>query len=176
MQEFLEEEADIAREQDSEPSQVSAKVFEIPIYQVKLSPAFILNENDTVLKAIETMQANNIGVVCVVNGKKELVGILTERDVVLRVLGKDKDWQEVKIKTVMTQRPFFLHRDDPLVLAMHNMHIGGYRNIPILDSKEKIVAVITIQNVMKYLMDQFPVEIDNIIDEPFTGEHIREGA
>lgn len=176
MQEFLEEEADIAREQDAEPTQISAKVFDIPIYQIKLSPALIVKETDTLLKAIELMKANKMGVVCVVNGKNKLKGILTERDIVLKALNKDKNWQDIPVKMLMTQKPFYLHKDDSVVLAMHNMHIGGYRNIPILDSNENIISLVTIQNVMKYLMDQFPKEIDNILDEPFTGEHIREGA
>lgn len=176
MQEFLEEEEDIAREQDSEPSVVSAKIFEIPLYQIKLSTALIVKETDPLLKAIELMRENKMGVVCVVNGKKTLKGILTERDIVLKGLNKDKNWQDIPVKMLMTQKPFFLHKDDSLALAMHNMHIGGYRNIPIVDSQENIVAVVTIQNVMKYLMDQFPKEIDNILDEPYTGEHIREGA
>ena len=176
MQEFLEEEADIAREQDSEPSHVSAKVFEIPIYQIKLSTALVVKETDSVLKVIELMQANKMGVVCVTNGKDKLKGIVTERDIVLKGLGKGKRWEDIPVKSIMTPKPFFLHKDDPLVLAMHNMHIGGYRNIPVLDSHEHVTAVITIQNVMKYLMDQFPKEIDNILDEPFTGEHFRESA
>jgi CBS domain-containing protein len=176
MQEFLEEEADIAREQDAEPTKVSAKVFEIPIYQIALSKALLLNENDTLLSAVNLMQANKIGAVCIVNKKKELTGIITERDIILKGLAKNKNWQEIPVKNLMSPKPFSLHREDPLVLAMHNMHIGGYRNIPILDNDGKIESLITIQNVMKYLMDQFPVEIDNIIDEPFTGEHIREGA
>jgi CBS domain containing-hemolysin-like protein len=91
-------------------------------------------------------------------------------------LAKNKNWQEIPIKSVMSPKPFFLHKSDPLVLAMHNMHIGGYRNIPILDDRGNIESLITIQNVMKYLMDYFPKEVDNIIDEPFTGEHVRESG
>jgi len=176
MQEFLEEEEDIAREQDAEPTKVSAKVFEIPIYQIALSKAIILKENDTLLSAVNLMQANKIGAVIIVNKKKELTGIITERDIILKGLAKNKNWQEIPVKNLMSPKPFSLHKEDPLVLAMHNMHIGGYRNIPILDSDGNIVNLITSQNVIKYLIDQFPVEIDNIIDEPFTGEHIREGA
>ncbi len=176
MQEFLEEEADIAREQDAEPTQISAKVFDIPIYQIKLSTALIIKETDPLLKAIELMKANKMGVVCVVNGKNKLKGILTERDIILKALNKDKNWQDIPVKMLMTQKPFYLHKDDAVVLAMHNMHIGGYRNIPILDSQENIISLLTIQNLMKYLMDQFPKEIDNILDEPYTGEHVREGA
>ncbi len=176
MQEFLQEEEDIAREQDSEPTQVSASIFEIPIYQIALSKALIVEETDTLIKAVELMQANKMGAVCIVNKNKQLTGILTERDVVLKGLGKNKNWSEIPIKSIMTNNPFSLHKDDPLVLAMHNMHIGGYRNIPILDSDENVINTLTIQNVAKYLMDQFPKEIDNIPDEPFTGDHIREAG
>jgi CBS domain-containing protein len=122
------------------------------------------------------MQKHKTGALCVVNEKKRLAGILTERDVILKGLVKGKTWQKIPVGMIMTKNPFFLHKDDLVSVAMHNMHFGGYRNIPLLDRREKVWGLVTDQNVMKYFMDHLPVEIDNILDEPFTGEHIREGA
>lgn len=62
---------------------------------------------------------------------KRLVGVMTERDAVLKVAGKRVDG--VTVATVMTTDPVVLRHDDTLAVAINKMAVGGFRHIPIVD-------------------------------------------
>ena len=176
MEDAIEEELQIAKEQDSEPTNISAKIFQEKIKTFNLKRICSIKENTLLKDAVTLMQSNNGGSILIVDEKNQVKGILTERDILMKVLGKEKDWENVSVNSVMTPGPLCLHEEDKIAHVMHNMHIGGYRHIPILNEKGHPVHMVSIKDVISFVFEQFPTEIDNILDEPFRGEHVREGA
>jgi CBS domain-containing protein len=97
------------------------------------------------------MKENRIGCVCVVKNK-QLVGILTERDVLKRVLGGGLDVNKVQIEEVMTTNPEYLFNDDQIAYALNRMDLGGFRHIPLINSQGEPSGVISVRDIITYLV------------------------
>ncbi len=119
--------------------------------------AVIVSRITSVLEAIHKMNEQKIGNALVMNGEK-LEGILTERDILLKILGKegkDPDLSKITVEKVMTHNPTILSEEDTLAVALNKMSVGGYRHIPILKNGQP-VGVISVRDVLKYLAKLFP--------------------
>lgn len=176
MEDGIEEELKIAQEQDAEATHISAEVFRDKIRTFDLRAVCAAQENTTLGNAVKLMQDNGGGSLVITDKAGKVVGILTERDFLMKVLGKVKNWEKEPVNIAMTRDPFCLQCDDMIAHVMHNMHIGGYRHIPIIDQDGKPSFMVSVKDVVSFIFEQFPAEINNILDEPFKGKHLREGA
>ena len=124
--------------------------------------------------AVEIMREHHTGCVLVTEGD-QLVGILTERDLLLRVevaeLGKP-------VADFMTRDPETLRPEDPIVWALNRMSVGGYRHVPLVDRTGRPVGVISVKDIIHYLVALFPNEILTLPPDPdrTTGWQERDGA
>lgn len=74
----------------------------IPVDEVMSSPVITVLENDTVEVVAKLMDEYNLGSVIVVDEKKRPIGVITERDIVLRVVAKRLSAREVSAKSIMS--------------------------------------------------------------------------
>src|SRR3989304_928455 len=85
----------------------------------------------TIGQAAQVMKEHRIGCVLVEDGGK-LVGILTERDILTKLVGTGYDPAKVLVDGVMTRDPETLSLDDPIAYAMQLMSVGGFRHVPLV--------------------------------------------
>lgn len=110
-----------------------------------------VNVGDTVGRAVDVMKSEDAhGVFVEDNGK--LVGVLTERDVVSRVLAAGLDLG-APIAEYMTRDPETLKADDDIAYAINKMAVGGYRNVPIVDDSGKLVSALSVRDVVAHLAE-----------------------
>jgi CBS domain-containing protein len=105
----------------------------------------------------------------------QLVGILTERDILTRVLGADVDTSQ-PVDDFMSRDPHTMSADATLVEAMAAMESGHYRNVPLIDSDGSIVALLRQQDLLEYVAEAFPQEILNLPPRPHQTMEEPEGA
>ncbi|MFI5254643.1 MAG: cyclic nucleotide-binding/CBS domain-containing protein [Candidatus Limnocylindrales bacterium] len=94
-----------------------------------------------------------------------LVGIVTERDVLLKVLGRDVDLG-APVDGLMTSRPDTLTPEDTVGEALALMDRGGYRHVPLVDGAGRPAGVLRQADVIAYLAEAFPEEILNLPPRP----------
>lgn len=104
---------------------------------------------DPVAYAVHVMQQHETGCV-LVEEDGTLVGILTERDVLMKAAGNQADLNAVAVRDIMTPDPVILREDDTLAVALHKMSIGGFRHIPLV-AKGHATRVISIQDVFHHI-------------------------
>ena len=173
---IIDEELQIASEQDQNQKKVlSGDIFELPITELDLPTAVCLEENSKYRRGTKPYAGKEIGSIIIVNNRK-LSGIVTERDILLKVAGLPIDLQKETVKSIMTSNPTSLLGSDMIAYVMNNMHVGGYRHVPIVDEHNVPISMISIKDVMSFILEYFPEEIQNITGEPFRGEHLRESA
>lgn len=100
--------------------------------------------DDLVTKAAELMKSEHVGSIPVVENKetKKLIGIVTDRDLTLRIIAEGLDAKSTKVETVMTRKVVTCHTDDDLQKALDVMSENQLRRIPIVDDDSKILGII----------------------------------
>jgi CBS domain-containing protein len=105
----------------------------------------------------------------------KLVGIFTERDLLVRVLASGKPLS-AEVRTVMTADPVTVRPKDPIRAAVKKMVTGGYRHLPIVDEDNRPVGVLSAKRVVHYLAEHFPDTVFNQPDDPSRVPDTAEGA
>jgi CBS domain-containing protein len=100
--------------------------------------------DDMVTKVAQLMQSENIGSIPVIENEQtqKLVGIVTDRDLVLKIIAKGQDAKSTKVEAVMTRQVVTCHAEDDLQKALDAMAKHQLRRIPIVDNNNKIVGII----------------------------------
>jgi CBS domain-containing protein len=118
----------------------------------------------TIRDAIRQMQDRQ-GECVLVCDDGRLQGIFTERDVLLKVIGSSLNL-DGPVDTVMTPSPGTISADATVREAVEAMDRGGYRNLPLVDDKGKLVGLLRQQDVVEYVAESFPQEILNLPPRP----------
>jgi CBS domain-containing protein len=112
----------------------------------------VCSPGDTVQKIVKIFQKDKKNCVLVYS-KKKMVGILSNRDLLLRVAGIHKDLSKVKVEDVMTKNPSYVHPEDPIAFAVNKMAMGGYRHVPVLRADGTPVSILLIRDVLRFLSE-----------------------
>ena len=100
--------------------------------------------DDMVAKAAQLMQSENIGSIPVIENEQtqKLVGIVTDRDLALKIVAKGLDAKSTKVEAVMTRQVMTCQAGDNLQKALDAMAEHQLRRIPIVDNDNRIVGII----------------------------------
>lgn len=117
--------------------------------------ALSVSPGDPVTVAVHFMREHEAECVLVRNGGGKIIGILTERDVLLKAAGPDKDLMALAVKDIMTRDPVILREEDSLAVAIHKMSVGGFRHIPFV-ADDGTTQLISIQDVLRHVSAYIP--------------------
>ena len=100
--------------------------------------------NDSVAKVAELMKNENIGSIPVIESQQtqKLVGIVTDRDLALKIVSEGRDAKSTFVEAVMTRKVVSCFADDDLQKALNVMAGHQLRRIPVVDNDNKIVGII----------------------------------
>ncbi len=113
--------------------------------------------------------------VFVTDERGRLHGVLTERDIFARLVGREVDLDQ-PVETLMKAHPWTLHLDQPIRHAIDLMQTGRYRNVPLVDDDGVLVGVVRPVDILKYLAEAFPEELLNLPPRPHQVMPESEGA
>ncbi|MBC8385005.1 MAG: CBS domain-containing protein [Candidatus Cloacimonetes bacterium] len=114
---------------------------------------FRVKENDKVFKVFDIFEERKIGSCMVENEKNEIVGIMTEKDL-LKCFRKRLDRSEIEVKDLMTEQKNLIigHLEDDIQYAMSVMTNKRIKHLPIFKDK-KLVGLLSIGDVVKAQME-----------------------
>lgn len=122
----------------------------------------------TVHEAACQMAAANCGSILVVESGTVLVGILTERDLMNRVLAKGLDANTTKVGTIMTHAPMCVEPETSVVDALVIMIEKGFRHLPVVIANDKqILGVFSVR-------DAVPREIQSALNVTEFNEKVND--
>ncbi len=145
------------------------------IATLKLPPPLSVASGTSVRQVIESVQQHRDNCVLVYEGPR-LVGIMTERDVLVKVVARDVSYAE-PVDKFMTPNPVTLTADRTIGEAIRLMDDEGFRNIPVVDpATGTATALFRIRDVIDYLAESFPQHVLNL--PPRTNQEMKtpEGA
>lgn len=114
--------------------------------------------------AFDLMNDVGVGAVLVQDDDGHLAGILTERDLLRKAFGKmDLD---TRVEAVMTPKPEVIRMETPILRALEMMHFGRYRHLPIVDPAGHAVAIVSIRDVIAFLVEVAPRSLRGTTPRP----------
>lgn len=170
---YLDDEANVAAEQDLFDSHsLQHPISDLP----ELQPVVCLPSTATVGDAIQSMTEKRVGIILIVEAEK-LVGVFSERDVLVKVAASDIDINSTPVSKLMTGDPQSLRSTDELVYALNLMSVGGFRHVPIVDDSNQPVAVVSMRDIVEYIVSLYPDEVLKLPPSPDRSiTQTREGA
>ncbi len=117
------------------------------IKKLMVKDVITLETDASAYDAVKIMNKNRIGcLVAVYNG--EIVGVLTERDLLERVLEKCKDPKETKVSEIMTKKVIVGHPDMELVEATRLMFENKVKKLPVVEGNQ-LVGLVTLTDIAR---------------------------
>ncbi len=137
-----------------------------PIRILNPRPPLSLPPSATLREAVRLMREQRIGCLLVVD-RDRLDGIITERDLLLKLEGPDLTRP---VRELMTADPEVLSPDDPIVYALNKMSVGGFRHIPLVDAERRPVGIVSVKDIVDYIVEFFPDEVLTVPPDPAQAE------
>ncbi len=144
-----------------DPDLKEAVKIQDPISAMHLEKPLIIDLGTSLRHVLDLMQNNKRNCILTLKDEK-LGGILTERDILLKVTGKGYDMDLTVIDEFITHNPDSVTPEDPLAYALNKMHIGGFRNVPVVNDELYPIGIISIADIIATIADYFHNDIINL--------------
>jgi CBS domain-containing protein len=142
------------------------KISERPEFKSK-KPPLTFNENDTVLKAVKAMSKFNFGSVVVVDGNNKVKGIVTERDLMRKLICNSMNPKTTKLKLIMTTPVKVASKDDNLLNWLRQMSNERFRHVPVVDSSGKLINVMSQGDFVSYTWPNLVYQVKEVAKENY---------
>ena len=120
-----------------------------PEFKTKPQPITFLAK-DKVTEAIEIMSEKNYGSVVIVDSKDKVIGIVTERDIVKKLVKNNMSPKTTKLEEIMTSNPRVANENDNVVDWLRIMSNDRFRRLPVVDENGKIKVIFTQGDFVSY--------------------------
>ena len=120
-----------------------------PEFKTKPKPVTFLGK-DKVSQAIAVMADKNYGSVVIVDSKDKVVGIVTERDIVKKLVNNNMSPKTTKLEDIMTLNPRVANENDDVVDWLRIMSNDRFRRLPVVDADGKIKVIFTQGDFVSY--------------------------
>jgi CBS domain-containing protein len=119
--------------------------------------AVTVREADELEKAAQLMREHHIGYLVVVRAETSdgvPIGVLTDRDIVIKVVAKQANAAALRVGDVMTPNPIVANENDPLKKALRAMRQIGVRRLPVVGARGQLVGILSVDDVLDALADE----------------------
>lgn len=118
----------------------------------------------SVRTCIEMMQSKRIGSILIIDPNGKMQGIFTERDCLMKILGKDIDLAK-PVSDFMTRHPVCERPEASLAFALNLMSNGGFRHIPIIDQDNMPIGVVSVKDVVDHIVRKMLKAINEVVED-----------
>jgi CBS domain-containing protein len=103
---------------------------------------------DSVQDAARRMHDRNVGALVVVDGIHRPLGIITDRDIVMRVVAAGLDPYTIRVEQVMSPRVVAVDEQTTLAEAVDTMRTGPFRRLPVVDARHELSGILTLDDLL----------------------------
>jgi CBS domain-containing protein len=110
-----------------------------------------IHAGEDVVAAARLMRSAHLGFLVVVEGTadaRKVVGVLTDRDIVVAVVARDADSHLLRVSDVMTRNPLMVSEDCAVESALSFMRDAGVRRVPVVRGDHELVGVLSLDDVV----------------------------
>lgn len=128
--------------------------------------------------AARLMRAEHVGCLIVTEpgsevGTQKVVGVLTDRDIVVSVVAREVEPRSLKVGDVMTRNPLVVREDDSLDATLIFMREAGVRRVPVIGAHAELVGILSLDDVLEKIVQQLTNIAGSIRSEQRTERLVR---
>jgi len=128
--------------------------FEVPMSNLPLNDVKMLPSNSKISEVVNLMQAQGFGS-CLLEDSGKPVGIVTERDLVMKYTGSYQEFLDSEVSTIMTSKLISIEDSMSVVECMALMGMKRIRHLPVIQ-EGTITKMVSVNDLLKFIIDQFP--------------------
>lgn len=117
----------------------------------------VVQQRENIADAVKLMRQHHVGDLVVVEEKglgRIPIGIVTDRDILIQVLGEDFSPDELTVGDVMTHEPVTGFIDDSVEDSLKLMRKNGIRRLPVVDESWYLVGILTVDDIIDLLAEE----------------------
>ena len=135
------------------------------------APTLTFAANEIVMTAVKAMTEKNYGASVIVDENYKPVGILTERDLMRRLLARGLDPTTTPISQIMTTQLKVATGNDGVVDWLRVMSNERFRHLPVVDANGKLVSLMSQGDFVSYTWPQLLHKIKDDVTQSFLKRH-----
>lgn len=116
---------------------------DLPVHEVMTTRVVTVNEHEPVERAARLMEECDCGALPVTGEHDQLVGMVTDRDIALRIIGWGRDPQRARVSDCMTPAAYATHVHDRILDCMRQMARHQVRRVPVVDENNRLVGIVS---------------------------------
>ena len=105
-----------------------------------------VTQKDSIADVARIMKDQDTGIVPVVDGRK-IIGMITDRDIVVRGIAEGKDIANASVSDVMTRQVRSVQEDTPINDVLQMMSSSEIRRVPVVNRNDEIVGIVSIGDI-----------------------------
>lgn len=110
---------------------------------------------ESVLDVARRMRDRRVGTVIVVDAQSRPMGLVTDRDIVTRLVAANRDAARTPVEDLMTAMPTTVLQDTSIESALGQMRIGRLRRLPVVNGSGALVGIVTLDDILALLAEEF---------------------
>jgi CBS domain-containing protein len=131
------------------------------LLRIARTPLVTVHTDTKVMDAVRTMEQESIGAVAVTEGNV-LVGMFSERDLMIRVVSAKRDPERTRVGDVMTSPVETIRRESTADDALHVMLEKHIRHLPIVEPDGRLAGMISIRSLLHDKVEDLIVQLDSL--------------
>ncbi|MCX6709496.1 MAG: CBS domain-containing protein [Candidatus Woesearchaeota archaeon] len=112
----------------------------------------------TIKECAKTMEKNHVGALLITRGKK-ILGIISEQDIVRKVVARGLDYSKLQVKHVMAKKLISISPAADIYEALVKMRDANIRHLPVIDGTN-LIGLLTIKDVLKIQPQLFDLVVE----------------
>jgi CBS domain-containing protein len=137
-----------------------------PVTEIDIREPVRVTPETALLDVVTRLREKRRGAAIVEEGGK-VVGIFTERDLMLRVdHTKGQGWHKQPVRDYMTKNVVMVSGRDSIATAVQKMKSGEFRHLPVDLGSGKPVGLVSIRDILAYIAEHYPAEFLNLPPDP----------
>ncbi|GAB3031416.1 CBS domain-containing protein [Bowmanella dokdonensis] len=108
---------------------------------------FFLNQLDNLSEAARLMWDHDFGSLPVLDDEKNLVGMITDRDIAMAAYLQNRLLADIQVASIMAKNPVSCQQDEELFSAENAMQNHKLRRLPVLDEEQRLVGIICLNDI-----------------------------
>lgn len=124
----------------------------------------VVQPTETAQDAARRMRDRKAGTLVVLNQAQEPVGIVSDRDLAVKVVADARDSSQTPVSEVMTPLPRTVQEDAPIETVLSLMRSGSFRRVPVVDKTRRLVGLLSLDDILELLSEEFQ-QIGELLEE-----------